>query len=66
MSMVQEIERTITQLPTDDLTVLRGWFEEFDAKMWDVQFEEDVRAGKLEKLANKAIVDFRAGKCEEL
>ncbi|MFH1563233.1 MAG: hypothetical protein ABIF11_07460 [Nitrospirota bacterium] len=66
MSMVQEIERTITQLPKDDLTILRGWFEEFDAKMWDDQFEKDARAGKLEKLASEAIADFRTGKCEEL
>ena len=66
MNTVQEVEKAITRLPKDDLTVLRKWFEEFEAKMWDNQFEEDVQSGNLEKLANEAIVDFRAGKCKEL
>ncbi len=66
MNTVQEIEKAITQLPKDDLAALREWFEEFEAKIWDNQFEEDVQSGKLEKLANKAITDFRAGKCKEL
>jgi len=65
MSTVEEIEKAIIRLPKDDLTVLRGWFEELEAKIWDNQFEEDVRSGKLEKLANEAIADFRAGKCKE-
>ncbi|OGW16024.1 MAG: hypothetical protein A3G93_14405 [Nitrospinae bacterium RIFCSPLOWO2_12_FULL_45_22] len=66
MNTVQEIEKAITQLSKDDLMVLMEWFEEFEAKMWDKQFEEDVQSGKLEKIANKAIADFRAGKCKEL
>lgn len=66
MSTVQEIERAIAQLSKDDFAVLRKWFEEFETKMWDNQFEEDVQLGKLEKLANEAIADFRAGKCKEL
>ena len=66
MNTVQEIEKAITQLPKNDLTVLREWFEEFEAKMWDEQFEENVQSGKLEKLANEAITDFRAGQCKEL
>jgi len=66
MNTVQEIEKAIIQLPKDDLGILGEWFEEFEAKMWDKQFEEDVQSGKLEKLADKAIADFRAGKCKEL
>ncbi|MEK9148946.1 MAG: hypothetical protein AAB267_02740 [Candidatus Desantisbacteria bacterium] len=66
MSTVQEIEKAITRLPKDDLSVLRGWFEELEARIWDNQFEKDVQSGKLEKLANEAIADFRNGKCKEL
>jgi len=66
MSTVQEIEKAITQLPKDDFAVLREWLEEFEAKTWDNRFEEDVQSGRLEKLANEAIADFRAGKCKEL
>lgn len=66
MRTVQQIEEAITRLSKDELSVLRGWFEEFEARIWDNQFEEDVKLGKLEKLANEAIADFRAGKCKEL
>ncbi|MEK7274371.1 MAG: hypothetical protein AAB296_09000 [Candidatus Desantisbacteria bacterium] len=66
MSTVQEIEKAITRLPKNDLSVLSGWFEEFESRIWDNQFEEDVQSGKLERLANKAIADFWAGKCKEL
>jgi hypothetical protein len=30
---------------------------------WDEQFERDVRAGRLDELADKALADFRAGRC---
>jgi len=63
---LQEIKDAITQLSKDDLTALRKWFDEFEAKIWDNQFEEDVQSGRLEKLADEAITDFRAGKCKEL
>ena len=33
---------------------------------WDSQFEKDVKAGKLDELANQAIADFEAGKCREI
>lgn len=66
MNTVQEIEKAIARLPENDLSVLREWFDEYAAKIWDNQFEEDVKSGKLEKLANQAIEDFRLGKCNEL
>ena len=66
MDTVKEIEEAIARLSKNDLAVLREWFEEFDAKRWDKQFEDDVQSGKLDDLADKAIADFRAGKCKEL
>jgi hypothetical protein len=45
---------------------LRDWFYKFDNEVWDKQFESDVKAGKLDKLAEKAISDYDAGKCKEL
>jgi hypothetical protein len=65
VSAVLEIERAVSQLPPKELAHFREWFEEFDAKIWDRQFEEDAKSGKLDKLANQAIADFRAGKYEE-
>lgn len=54
MSTVQDIEQAIRQLPGQDLAVLRAWFAEFDAEQWDRQFEEDVKAGRLDALAAEA------------
>ena len=40
--------------------------DEFCEKVWDRQFESDVKSGKLDSLADQAISDFRAGRCKEL
>jgi hypothetical protein len=66
MQMVQEIQLAVSQLSLEELARFRDWFDEFEAKVWDRQFEADAKSGKLDKLANQAIADFRAGKCEEL
>ena len=63
---VKEIEKAIEKLSDDDLSDLRDWFYKFDNEVWDRQFESDVKAGKLDKLAEKAISDYHAGKCKEL
>ena len=54
------------KMSADELARFREWLYEFDAEFWDQQFAEDVESGKLDQLANQAIVDFRAGKCKEL
>jgi hypothetical protein len=66
MSDLQEIERAVSQLSSEDLAVFRNWFAEFDAEIWDQQFEADVKAGRLDKLAAKALQDLQAGRCTEL
>ena len=35
MNSLQEIEQAIIQLPKPELRILRGWFDEFEAEMWD-------------------------------
>jgi hypothetical protein len=63
---IHEIEQAITELSPREMARFREWFEEFDAQAWDEQFEHDANSGKLDKLANKAIADFNAGKAKEL
>ena len=63
---IHEIEQAIAELSPNELARFREWFEEFDAQAWDDQFERDAKSGKLDKLANKAIRDYRAGKAKEL
>jgi len=66
MSTIVEIEQALRQLPAEDLAAFRAWFAEFDADIWDRQFEDDVAAGRLDALAEEAIEDLRQGRCTDL
>ena len=63
---VKELQAAVSRLSSQELARFREWFEEFEAKMWDEQFEKDVGSGKLDHLADQAIADLRAGNCQEL
>jgi len=58
---LQELEKTILDLPPEELARFREWFLAFDAKNWDQQFEADVAAGRLDDLADEAIREHQAG-----
>ncbi|MBC8354181.1 MAG: hypothetical protein H8E66_19485 [Planctomycetes bacterium] len=58
---LQELEKTISELPPDQLTSFREWFLAFDAKNWGQQFETDVAAGRLDGLADDAIREHQSG-----
>lgn len=62
MATLHEIERAITELPREQLASFRTWFAEFDAKVWDQQFAEDVAAGRQDGLADEALQDVREGR----
>jgi hypothetical protein len=66
MNTLQEIERAVSQLSPEDLAAFRIWFAEFDAAIWDRQFEADVAAGRLDALAEKALQDLKEGRCSDL
>ena len=54
MSKVNDLERQVQGLSVDELAAFRQWFAEFDAEAWDRQVEADVKAGKLDSLAERA------------
>jgi len=62
MGKVEKIEHEIQGLTSDELSELRAWFAAFDAEAWDRQLEADVRAGKLDKLADEALKAHASGK----
>ena len=66
MSSVLEIESAVSKLPPNELSAFRSWFMEFDAEAWDKQFEQDVIAGRLDKLADEALNDVRNGRATDL
>ena len=63
---LEELERSITHLPPEELARFRQWFLAFDADNWDRDFDADVAAGRLASLAESAIREHRAGKSTRL
>jgi len=66
MGKVENIESQIQELSPAELAKLREWFAEYDAEVWDRQFEADVKAGKLDGLAERALRDHLAGRSTKL
>jgi hypothetical protein len=66
MGNVERIERDIQALSPEELAQFRAWFLEYDWAAWDRQLERDVQAGKLDKLADRAVRDHNAGKTTPL
>ena len=62
MGKVEKIEREIQDLSPEEMTELREWFAAFDAEAWDRQFEADLRAGKLDLHAEKALEAHASGR----
>jgi hypothetical protein len=66
MSRVEQIEVQIKELTSEELQSLRAWFAEYDAQIWDRQFEADVHSGKLDRLADDALREHKAGRSTKL
>jgi hypothetical protein len=66
MSVLQDIEQAVKQLSTEELSAFRAWFAEFDAELWDKQFESDVVEGRLNALAERALQHLQEGNCTDL
>jgi hypothetical protein len=65
MTKLEQIEKSIAELPPADVTKLRAWLEGFAEEMWDRQIEADVKAGKLDKLVEEARADIKAGRIRD-
>ena len=63
---IKEIESAIAQLPPTELAEFAKWFEEFQARVWDEQLEQDVTSGRLDTLIKQAEQDFEQGQCDPL
>lgn len=66
VTRVEDIEQRIRSLSVEELIALREWFARFDAELWDRQFEVDVRAGKLDGLAERALRAHANGQSTKL
>lgn len=66
LNSISEIKNAVSELSPQELDEFREWFEEFEAAIWDIEFENDVKTGKLDAIAKKALEDYRNGNCREL
>lgn len=66
MATLEDIEKAVAELPADQFMRFRAWFEELEANRFDQKIERDAKSGKLDKLAEQALSDFRAGRAREL
>jgi len=63
---IEMLEKEVQDLSRDELASFRNWFAKFDAVAWDRQIESDIEAGKLDKLAAKALAAHKRGESREL
>lgn len=62
MNEVEAIEARIRGLPPQDFASLREWFHNFENECWDQQIASDFKAGKFNKLIEKARAEFSDGR----
>ena len=66
MTKVRKLEQQVEALSPEELAQFRAWFLAFDWAAWDAQLEADVRAGRLDAVADKALADHAARKTTRL
>ena len=58
---VTEIESAIAQLPAKEVAELMAWLQNYHEQVWDKQIEDDLEAGRLDKLLAEVDKEHKAG-----
>ena len=66
MSTIAEIESAIKNLKPQEIYKVGDLVDELREELWDQQIDADAKAGRLDKLAEKALEDYRAGRTKPL
>ena len=66
MTRVEKLENEVQRLNRDELAAFRDWFRKYDSDEWDREIEQDVLAGRLDRLAEEAIAAHKAGRTKEI
>lgn len=66
MSTVEQIEAAILKLTPQEISQIADWISELNEQRWDEQIENDIKAGKLDFLAQEAVAELEAGNCRTL
>jgi hypothetical protein len=59
---VEDLEAAVAKLTPDELAKFRAWFETFVVDRFDGKIERDADAGRLDRLAEEGLAEFRAGR----
>lgn len=63
---VTELQRAILDLTETEYAELVRWLRDQDWERWEQEFDRDVRAGKLDSLAEEALEAKAKGQLEAL
>lgn len=63
---IQELEQAVTRLSSEELDEFIQWCANYQQNEWDKQILEDSKAGRLNKLIQKAHQDFETGQYRTL
>jgi hypothetical protein len=63
---VTEIKAAISDLGPEDRGKLITWLEEYQARSWDAQIENDLESGRLDKVLAEVDKEYEAGLAEPL
>ena len=66
MTTVSEIQKAIQGLTEAEYAELRNWWLDQDWERWEREFEEDVKAGRLDALAAEALEAKARGELRDL
>lgn len=66
MNTVKELQDRVRNLPHEDFSKFRDWFIQLEDELWDQQIATDAKAGKFNRLINKAREEFAQGQAREL
>jgi hypothetical protein len=66
MMTVEDIEQAVAGLAPDEFAKFRAWFDAFEAARFDGKIERDAKAGKLDRLAEAALAEYRQGRAREI
>ena len=66
MTKMDEIKDAVSRLSPDELAKFRAWFDELEEQLFDEKIARDEKAGKLDKLAEHARENLRAGRVRDL
>jgi len=60
MSTIAEVENALRQMPVKDVWQVAGWLQHYLDEQWNKQIDEDIAAGRLDQLAEKALQHYGA------